>query len=107
MENMTTQDKNILIGEFMGFKLQDNSNERWFNNWFTNPNQIWSNRIQKLHFDTDWNWLMQVVRKIEQLEDIYECEDFLLIRDELCTGRIETSFSSVVEFIQWYNQQKN
>ena len=53
----------------------------------------------------DWNSLMPIVKKIEQLEGVYDVEEFLLIRDELCTARIETVYSAVVDFIKWYNEQ--
>jgi len=61
----------------------------------------------KIPFDTDFNYIMPVVAKIEQLPDIYEQEEFLLIRDELCTGRIDTVLDSIINFINSYNQQKN
>ena len=56
---------NKLIAEFMGFELQNNPNERWFNQWFTKEtlNKPYHSRIEILHFDTDWNWLMEVVEK--------------------------------------------
>jgi hypothetical protein len=60
-------ENNKLLAEFMGFKLQQDPNERWFGQYFTTPNNVWVNRIELLHFDTDWNWLMEVVEKIESL----------------------------------------
>ena len=70
-------------------------------------------RLDEMQFNCDWNWLMPVVYKIETLEidgfyDMYDIEDFLLIRDELITGRINTSFESVVEFIEkLFNKRLN
>lgn len=67
--------------------------------------------IAKYH--NSWDWLMPVVEKIHSIfeseEDdippyIYQCEEFLLIRDELCTGRLPESWKAVVEFIKWYNE---
>jgi hypothetical protein len=90
-------ENNKLIAEFMGMKYSD---ERSFNNG------EWTYSIRSLNkFKTSWDWLMSVVKKIEQIEGSYEIEEFLLIRDELCTGRIETSYLSVVEFIKWYNNK--
>jgi len=41
--------------------------------------------------------------KINKIEEVYEIEEFLLIRDEVCTGRIETTYDAVLEFIDWFN----
>ena len=95
-----SQITNELIAEFMGWSIQKDPTERFFGHYFT-PERI---KHEKLFFDTDWNYLMPIVRKIEAIENIYEIEEFLLIRDELCTGRIETSYQAVINFIEWYNE---
>lgn len=61
---------------------------------------------EQAQYHTSWDWLMPVVGKIEQTPNVYDIEEFLLIRDELCTARIETIYDSVVEFIKWYNENK-
>jgi hypothetical protein len=103
---INTTQENILIAEFMGYEIQKDPTERFFGRYKTPITKVWI-KENELSFDTDWNWLMEVVRKIEQLEDVYDFEEFLLIRDELCTGRIEESFYNIVDFIKWYNKQKN
>jgi hypothetical protein len=110
MENL---ENNKLIAEFMGFELQTNPKERWFGQYFTIPNEAWSNRIELLHFDTDWNWLMQVVEKIENLG--YD----VVIKYNICTitngenefqnevgQKIYATHQTVIEFIKWYNKNK-
>lgn len=76
---MNTTDKNILLAEFMGFKLQDNPNERFYNNWLINSNAYGGRyNFEEFYFDVDWNWLMEVVEKIEGLQwDNEENEDGL------------------------------
>jgi hypothetical protein len=119
---MNTTENNKLIAEFMGFKLQQDPNERWFGQYFTTPNDVWANRIELLHFDTDWNWLMEVVEKIEDIETIdvdiltngtriYEWRSGGRVIADNCANisfdkKIEHTYDSVVEFVQWYNKNK-
>lgn len=118
---MNTQiiENNKLLAEFMGFKLQQNPNERWFGQYFTTPNGVWANRIELLHFDTDWNWLMAVVEKIEDIESIdvdilthgtriYEWRSGGRVIADNCADisfdkKIEHAYDSVVKFVKWYN----
>jgi hypothetical protein len=116
MNNITENNK--LIAEFMGFKLQQDPTERWFGNYFAIPNDAWSNRLELLHFDTDWNWLMEVVEKIENYNEYTNvlftpqgCEincyienGFLFSND--CNTKIEAVYNACIEFIKWYNKQK-
>lgn len=64
--------------------------------------------ISDLHYHTSWDWLMPVVEKISKsldIDQLIECDEWLNIRDELMTARIETVYNAVVEFIKWYNNQ--
>ena len=67
-----------------------------------------------LKFHTDWNWLMEVVKKIESLGyrvtivrhicriDLTE-ESKLIISEDI--KKIEAVYSACLEFIKWYNKQ--
>jgi hypothetical protein len=113
MENL---ENNKLIAEFMGFELQTNPKERWFGQYFTTPNEAWSNRIELLLFDTDWNWLMEVVKKIEELgNDVLittnyiqiafdEGEQFIVMED--FNIKITSVYDACIKFIKWYNENK-
>jgi len=61
-----------------------------------------------MQFHTSWDWLMPVLGKIEDLN--YELpEDSNLIGDithGLVSIDIEMTFEAVVEFIEYYNQNK-
>jgi hypothetical protein len=114
---MTTTENNKLIAEFMGFKLQQDTNERWFGQYFTTPNDSWTNRIELLHFHTDWNWLMPVVEKIEELGydfDINkrENDNNVFIRGSQYSKttsnktKIEAVYNACVEFVKLYNLNK-
>ena len=76
-------------------------------------------------FDTDWNWLMEVVEKIETLTDINSNGCFMvlesigfnakfifddgtrILKDSKGETKIEAVYNACLEFINWYNQQKN
>ena len=68
----------------------------------------------ELKFDTDWNWLMEVVEKIESLDHKNNEEHFQLVtfihhwfrRKHKELTKIEAVYNACVEFIEWYNEQK-
>lgn len=100
---MNTIKNNKIIAEFMGYKKNTPSKD-----FFQHPiDKNRFDRIEFLSYHTEWNWLMEVISKINEIEEVYEIEEFLVIRDEVCTGRIETTYNSVVEFIKWYNKQNS
>lgn len=107
-------ENNKLIAEFMGYKPAPCNNGFAWDIGVSIPAKYHLYPIQGmlitkechyLKFNSSWDWLMPVVAKIEQIPDIYDIEEFLLIRDELCTARIEIVYTTVVDFIKWYNQQ--
>ena len=74
---------NKLIAEFMG-------NIPIFENEYqmvTHNNMCYG--IDELKYDTDWNWLMEVVEKIESFEDENKCAKFNVI--------IEQSFVEIID----------
>jgi hypothetical protein len=119
---MNTQENNKLIAEFMGARrfmatnefelyglipiIEDGDNEKHF---FC-PHEM--------KFNTDWNWLMEVVEKIESLGyDVFintcvcKVSDVgqNMFEDIECfvnNNKIQATYNACVEFIQWYNEQK-
>ena len=67
----------------------------------------------ELEFHSDWNWLMQVVEKIESLDynitiqykNCYIDIDKDLQIDTFSKSKIEAVYNACVEFIKWYNKQ--
>ena len=77
----------------------------------------------ELEFHSDWNWLMRVVEKIENLQDENNCaiynvqieQSFTEIIDNHTSetiiynidadSKIEAVYNIVIEFIKWYNEQ--
>ena len=70
-----------------------------------------------LLYHKDWNWLMEVVEKIEDLnysieinkqeENDYQClvvkKDILI--QEFSSTKIQAVYNACVEFIKWYNEK--
>jgi hypothetical protein len=103
---------NKLLAEFMGYTQPhpDYPNTTYWYKEGKAPLTI-------LSFDTDWNWLMDVVEKIESLnfaikvvvnEALIFCEDwesldYIYAREKT---KIEATYNACVEFVKWYNEQK-
>lgn len=143
---MDTLENNKLIAEFMGFKKAFVRNTKGISYDYDLPDNFeliketettiegeWCEilleqdycMIKDLKFHNDWNWLMQVVEKIENSKYVDEfvikkCSVFGLnvlitpisydtfnffhctLKDET---KIQTVYNACVEFIKWYNEQ--
>ena len=101
MENTTENNK--LIAEFMGItKHKINANGIVLN--FENSKY---NTYHK-----DWNWLMEVVDKIYEMDLYYDkyidYNSSMFSNGKITLGtRIDRVYEQVVEFVKWYNQQKS
>jgi len=110
---------NKLLAEFMGFQQ---TNIGWYDAEEVLLRAERDNTFDNLKFNTDWNWLMQVVEKIESIEDnrflfqtsarqgfyaeirerfSYETK----IEDAYGKTRIQATYNACVRFIKWYNEQ--
>lgn len=128
---MTTEN-NKIIAEFMGAELNVNfvpKNDVWYFNELIDGHRI----HERLLFHSDWNWLMEVVEKIESLEDTerfeitnsgvnithYQTKEvkfiyngyhtnngMYLMTEKAVETKIEAVYGACVEFIKWYNEQK-
>ena len=91
---------NKLIAEFMGWQLQDNPKDRWYCS-FREPNGILhkNTNIEPMQFHSSWDWLMPVVKKIEDyLSDNVGKVGYF---DEcLSSNDLDTRYQAVVEFIK-------
>ena len=126
---MTTEN-NKIIAEFMGY-IDNGCSEEGF---LINPITNFDEEINDLKYHNDWNWLMEVVEKIESLgywtEICYSnlgtktregkitwCEitkenHLDLFKDDCFTKIVRTEgskkeavYNACIEFIKWYNEQ--
>ena len=108
---MTTEN-NKIIAEFMGIADEIETGATSLiqiegtTGYYKNDN---------LQFHTDWNWLMEVVEKIEKnyLVDIFgkavsihenNVEMIVDLNAINYTTKIEAVYNAVVTFIEWYNK---
>lgn len=131
---MCTIDDNKLIAKFMGYK-QSTSKEVGANlvndvyEWYLKDvgyyyiNGDW-HAEDYLLFHLDWNWLMNVVDKIESFEDDEELYKYIIeifgttvnVTDTSCIKpiaetfertKIKATYKAVIEFINFYNRQQH
>ena len=105
-------ENNKLIAEFMGYEVEQ---DLYGGIPVTGMKTITST-TDTLKFHNNWNWLMEVVEKIESLGywlnringDVWivNNNDKVIINNSMHQGGIEASYNAVVDFIKWYNIEK-
>jgi hypothetical protein len=106
---------NKLIAEFTGWTLDDKDLKSYRK---LNKNVFEYSLLSNLKYDTDWNWLMKAVDKIEsenfsiemnkQEEGDYQClitKGNDIIFQTFSNTKLKATYNAVVEFIKWYNEQ--
>jgi hypothetical protein len=108
-------EENKLIAEFMGYHYV--AETKMAHDYFI-VKGIYI-RPDGIKFDSDWNWLMDVVDKIEGLnfsvemnrqeEGDYQC---LIVKKEIIvqtfsSNKMQSIYQSVIKFIKWYEQNSN
>jgi len=123
---MKTIESNKLIAEFIGCKIKGTMY------YFDAPFRYTMAEEERLDFHDSWDWLMAVVDKIESTECNYKVlpawglkpysvnigsfgvriiidNDFDRhpFKHHVNGTKIEQTYQSVIEFIQWYNNKTN
>jgi hypothetical protein len=121
-QELTQQESNILIAEFMGLKKSNRLYEKSFTYVGDDiikaglpfKNGIMGNCMDDLPFHNSWDWLMPVAEKIHStykasieihgssVKAGYDYETHI----EAGGSMIQNTYQAVVKFIQWYNDQK-
>ena len=108
---MSTTDNNKLLAEFMGYVNLTPTDKDF--NIYEGTNKVIGKLIEtnfEKRFHTDWNWLMEVVEKVESLgcrvEIINSTSKIepIITHSEYIT-KIEAVYNACVEFVKWYNEQ--
>ena len=114
------EENNKIIAEFMGLNnLKDSKGDAW--DYMNTGKSIYTLRTKNLHYESDWNWLMKVVEKIEKefcstnihyysQKQMYSVEflGFNIEYDnsEYGDDKMKILYDSCVKFINFYNKQK-
>tara|TARA_R110001632_G_scaffold70752_1_gene164606 strand:- start:5544 stop:6161 length:618 start_codon:yes stop_codon:yes gene_type:complete len=105
-----TTENNKLIIELLGYKLKPcNNGQAWerptlssIHDELNLHGRLWRKNDNYYKFDSDWNWLMLVVKKIKFAFD--ELENWRMITNP-SDYPIENVFRQVAQFIKWHNEQ--
>ena len=109
-----TIENNRLIAIFLGYNLEIVNDEVYF----TLDDMLETLSDEELHYHTDWNWLMEVVDKIEKYKFnfiIGGTNNQCIIVDKLTekhivrtygNSKLISTYGCCIEFIKYYNQQK-
>lgn len=94
---------NKLIAEFMGFQ---HTTLGWYDAEETLVNAENDNTFDELKFKTDWNWLIEAVKKC-RLNSNEEDSYWEVIYYSLTDLDINATYQAVVNFIKWYNESND
>ena len=119
------EENNKIIAEFMGFTFEKNLG--YYDNEMLLEQIVYEqqngNCFNELLFDKSWDWLMSVIEKIRNnhfvtnvnyntggdfiIEGLTSTEVLnIIINREDFKSDLEMCYFGVVEFIKWYNQNK-
>ena len=110
----TTAENNRLIAEFMGYQVVNKpkvvEGENFFQ-YLDEKTNKYAYCASLLMYNYSWDWLMPVVEKIKsKMTDPKHLGAYVSfesrLKDALWTSR-ENTYNQVVQFIEWYNENKN
>ncbi len=98
------QERNKQIALMLGWRVGHKDfpkEQRWSKEWF-DTSEI---RHEILHFHTDWNWLMEAVKKVYLLISPSDSRKHDIIQ-KVGRGQREAAFIAVSDFAKLYNEKK-
>ena len=101
---MNTTENNKIIAEFLSVESS------YHKGHYICPNGI-ATEPKDMRFDSDWNWLMEVVDKIYETDLYYDkyidYNSSMFSNGGITLGtRIDRVYNACIEFIKWYNLNK-
>jgi hypothetical protein len=95
-------ESNVKIAEWLGYKIQKDPTERFFGRLKHPQTNVWYEE-NELCFDSSWDSLMPVLKKINLLG--VDMEQWRMI---ICPTQypIENVYAQTVQFIEWYKINK-
>jgi hypothetical protein len=109
---MTTEEGDIIIAEFDGFKFYNDDPQVYPNGYFYSDEKLEDDfyEIEDFEYHSSWDLLMPVVKKIKSIHTnpclLKEAQLNGKINFALIEININKTWLAVIEFIQWYNQTK-
>jgi hypothetical protein len=105
MNNKEIENYNRLCAEFLGWK---NLNDDSFPEYIDKLGNFYP--LKELTFDSDWNWIMEVVDAIEKLGHTVDIWNNVCVIPHLKKSIGESKKEAVVQainqFLIWYNENK-
>jgi len=105
------ENSSVNIAIFMGFTYEKNIG--WYDNETCMPQIIYDqqngNCFDELLFDKSWDWLIPVIDKIYSSKEYFKYKDTLGQFNnglEINTKFINVTVEAIMDYINWYNQQK-
>lgn len=97
---MNSIESNKLMATFLGWQYTEET-ETQFALFHVGENTY---TIGTLKFNSDWNWLIEVVKKITDMGIFVKYDNSKFYK---CISKFEikTTYNACIEFIKWYNQQ--
>lgn len=120
---MNTIENNKLLAEFLGWEIYSKYFYRIPSNLCEHNGERKDIPLEGMVFDTNWNWLMQVVKEINVIDDYRFTVKILSMDVEIydnvnnknvidyfspysCDELERGVYEACVQFVKWYNQQK-
>ena len=114
---MNTTENNKLIAEFMGRSISPITLAEFRKLKPRDKHLVSGAFVEDLQYHSDWNWLMEVVEKIENYND---SATLFIIEDERCHvntqngfeidsvghTKIEAVYNACLGFVKHYNEKK-
>lgn len=107
------EEYNKLCAEFMGYKLvtpeMRKHPEEWISSYWENPDFNGSSKgvlcsENGLQYNTNWNWIMEVVENIKNLN--IKSKEYDHLTHLFITSSKKRIVQAIWEFLNWYNDNK-